>query len=85
MSRSYRKNPILTDNNSSKKYKRIANRKVRAALKTPTYIHDGLGLTDYKKLSESWEIRDWSVRYSPLEAERAGINWADYKRLWLSK
>jgi hypothetical protein len=66
MSRS-RKKPYITDQNSGKPQyglaKRFANRKVRRENKKAVEgdeaaeLHSG---NEYKKVSESWDIRDWS-------------------------
>lgn len=65
MTRSKRK-PYYTDQQSSKAgaklAKRQANRKVRAATKA-AIKDESTGVADgkqYRKVSESWNIRDWS-------------------------
>lgn len=60
MSRSYKKNLIITDNQKgcTKQAKRKATRKVRD---TPNdEITNG---NSYKKISESWDICDWKIAY----------------------
>lgn len=84
MSRSYRKNPVLTDNGSSKQEKRIANHIVRARLKSGEYDALGWGPTSYRRIAESWNIRDYKFRQDVTEARRDS-SWSEYKRVWLSK
>ena len=66
MSRSYKKNPYVTDHKrrSTKQSKRIANRKVRRRL----YDEDTLGRIQHKKYTESWDICDYKWRMSREEA-----------------
>jgi hypothetical protein len=66
MSRSYKK-PYLTDQQgrSTKKDKRLAARRVRA--------RDGEGVANgsaYRKVSNSWDIRDWSFPSKDPKAKR---------------
>lgn len=64
MSRSYRKNPYTTDQQGGnvRWRKRKAARKVRKAKE----VGDG---KEYRKHSNSWDIRDWSF-YDPKRAKR---------------
>ena len=84
MSRSYRKNPVLTDNGCSKQGKRIANGIVRAKLRTGKY-DSGLRVAGYKRMTESWNICDYAFRKDVSEARRDGQAWGEYKRVWLAK
>lgn len=93
MSRSYRKNPILKDNGTSKRTKRVANRVVRAKMKTGKYDEIGLGLSNYKKMFESWDICDYRFRKNRWDLERDisengksfAKAWGEYKKEWLCK
>jgi hypothetical protein len=64
MSRSYRKNLILTDNSSNHRYKpsrkQVASRITRAKLK-----HNPDLTTVYKKVYDSYDIVDFKTRYDP--------------------
>ena len=66
MSRSYKKNPYVTDHKrrSTKQSKRLANRRVRRRL----YDEDALGRIQHKKYTESWDICDYKWRMSREEA-----------------
>lgn len=66
MSRSYKKNPYVTDHKrrSTKQSKRIANRRVRRRLCN----EDTLGRIQHKKYTESWDICDYKWRMSREEA-----------------
>ena len=56
MSRSFKKNPVVTDNGHSKKGKQLANRKLR---RHP----EGIGnFSDYKKHTLSYDICDYRFR-----------------------
>lgn len=66
MSRSYKKNPVCTDNRSSGANKRIANRITRR--KTKGQLYQG---GDYKKLYESWDICDYKWYETKQEAIEA--------------
>ena len=64
MSRSYKKNPILTDGRNGQVWaKRLANKKVR---KYKKQLANG---KSYRKLFESWDIHDWVSRYTVRDAE----------------
>ena len=65
MSRSYKKYPIVNDSKpkSTKAKKKIANRKVRNTDDVP----NGKA---YKKVSESWDIRDFSWFWSWEDAKK---------------
>ena len=69
MSRSYKKHPYCTDSSpkTTKEKKKFANKKVRNYDDLP----DGAA---YKKISESWDIHDYSDRWTWEEAKRA---WED--------
>lgn len=62
MSRSYRKNLILTDSSTNHRYKptdkQVASRVTRAKLKRNPYLTDS-----YKKVYDSWDIIDYKSRY----------------------
>jgi len=65
MSRSYRKNPYVTDqqgNRRTKSVKRAAARAVRAAKEVPSG-------KAYRRFFNPWDIRDWSF-YDPKRAKR---------------
>ena len=66
MSRSYKKNPYVTDHKrrSTKQSKRLANRRVRRRL----CDEDTLGRVQHKKYTESWDICDYKWRMSREEA-----------------
>jgi hypothetical protein len=66
MSRSYKKSPYFTDYSAgaTRKAKRIANKKVRKKLE---FLNGGF----YKKLSESWNIHDYTGRWTWQEAKEA--------------
>lgn len=63
MSRSYRKNLILTDSSTNHRYKpsrkQVASRITRARLKRNPYLTDS-----YKRVYDSWMIIDYKSRYS---------------------
>ena len=63
MSRSYKKNPFVTDGygGDRKQNKRIANRIVRRRLKND---EDMPARPQHKKYTESWEISDYKWRLS---------------------
>lgn len=73
MSRSYKKNPYVTDHNlhTTKEKKRIANRRVRRRLKNDEDIPARL---QHKKMTESWDICDYKWRMTREEA----IQWYKY-------
>ena len=63
MSRSYKKNPCCTDNGKHTTYeKRRANKVVRRSIED---IPNG---KTYKRFFCSWNIRDYSFRYTANEA-----------------
>ena len=66
MSRSYKKNPYLTDNSTSKFGKKLANKRVRMKLKNKL-----LQNSDYKKLTESYEICDFKF----FSTRQDALNW----------
>lgn len=63
MSRSYRKNLILTDSSTNHRYKpsrkQVASRVTRAKLKRNPYLTDS-----YKRVYDSWDIIDYKSRYN---------------------
>ena len=66
MSRSHKKNPILTDGRKRKgqvEIKRIANKRVR------NYDKELPNGKAYRKLFPSWDIHDWISRYTVKDAE----------------
>lgn len=62
MSRSYKKNAYATDNNSSGKNKRIANRIMR---RNKNILYQGGA---YKKSYCSWNICDYRFRFDEMDA-----------------
>ena len=74
MSRSYKKNPYVTDHKrkSTKQSKRLANRIVRRRVNQdedmPARLH-------HKKMTESWNICDYRWRMTEAEA----IEWYNYR------
>lgn len=71
MSRSYKKNPYVTDHKrrSTKQSKRLANRRVRRRLRFYAEAEDdALGRFQHKKYTESWDICDYKWRMSRKEA-----------------
>ena len=66
MSRSYKKNPYVTDHSQgTKSMKRIANRTVRRRLKED---EDMPARLKHKKMTESWDICDYKWRTTREEA-----------------
>ena len=66
MSRSYKKNPVVTDDSQHKKYmKRIANKVVRRRLKDAEDLPTRL---PHKKMTETWMICDYKWRMTKTEA-----------------
>ena len=67
MSRSYKKNPYVTDHkrNSTKESKRIANRRVRRRLRQD---EDMPARLQHRKMVETWDICDYKWRTSKEEA-----------------
>lgn len=66
MSRSYKKNPFVTDHSQgTKSMKRIANRTVRRRLKTD---EDMPARLQHKKMTESWDICDYKWRMTREDA-----------------
>lgn len=64
MSRSYKKRPICTDHRNGRKYwKRKANKRVRNA---PEIFHG----YKYKKLSNSYDIHDYHLRWTEEDAKK---------------
>ena len=69
MSRSYKKNPYVTDRSQGTKYmKRMANRIVRRRIKDD---EDMLARLPHKKMTESWDICDYRWRMTREDA----IHW----------
>lgn len=72
MSRSYKKNPYVTDQSQgTKSMKRIANRRVRRRVKND---EDMPARLPHKKMTETWDICDYRWRMTREEA----IQW--YKK-----
>jgi len=64
MSRSYKKTPVLKDNNHKNIHKILANRKYRRyKSEDDTYQH-----REYKKTYKSWAVHDWVLRCSKEDA-----------------
>lgn len=69
MSRSYKKNPYITDRSQgTKQMKRIANRTVRRRVKDD---EDMPARLPHKKMTESWDICDYRWRMTREDA----IHW----------
>ena len=76
MSRSYKKNPYVTDHSSSTKMKkRLANRTVRQRLKND---EDMPARPQHKKMTETWNICDYRWRMTREEA----IQWYNEQLEW---
>ena len=77
MSRSYKKSPNSTDGSAgtTKRSKRVANKKVRITEDVPS---GGA----YKKVSETWDIHDYSTRWTWEEAVK---DWEEGKNPYLKK
>ena len=70
MSRSYKKNPYVTDKSQgTKSMKRLANRRVRQRLKNSD--KDMPARLQHKKMTESWDICDYRWRMTREDA----IHW----------
>lgn len=65
MGKSVKKNPVVTDNAHSHAGKKRASKKVRQALKNSDELLNG---NLYKRVTESWEISDYSFRLTKAEA-----------------
>lgn len=79
MSRSYKKNPYFTDGSpgTTKEKKKFANKKVR------NYDLEGLPQHGgYKKVSESWDIHDYTGRWTWQEAK---AEWEREENKYLKK
>lgn len=72
MGKSVKKNPVATDNTRSKFQKKIASKKVRQALKNSEYLLNG---NLYKKVTESWDIHDYTFRLTKQEAIKNYYRW----------
>lgn len=72
MSRSYKKNPYVTEGGDKKSRKRVANRTVRRRLKTD---EDMPARLQHKKMTESWDICDYKWRMTREDA----IEWYHYQ------
>ena len=74
MSRSYRKNLILTDSSTNHRYrptdKQVASRVTRAKLKRNPYLTDS-----YKKVYDSWMIIDYKSRYDLADQDTSIYKW----------
>ena len=76
MSRSYKKNPYVTDKSAgTKSMKRIANRTVRRRVKDD---EDMPARLQHKKMTESWNICDYKWRMTREEA----IQWYNEQLEW---
>lgn len=65
MSRSYKKNPVVTDNKGSKYGKRQANQRFRRQINLDD---DMPARPRHKKYTESWDICDYKSRMTRQEA-----------------
>ena len=65
MSRSYKKNPVVTDNKGSKYRKRQANQRFRRQINLDD---DMPARPRHKKYTESWDICDYKWRMTKQEA-----------------
>ena len=65
MSRSYKKNPVVTDNKGSKYGKRQANQRFRRQINLDD---DMPARPRHKKYTESWDICDYKWRMTKQEA-----------------
>ena len=74
MSRSYKKNPFVTDHRrgTTKGLKRLANRTVRRHVNE---MEDMPSRLPHKKMTETWNIHDYSWRMTREEA----IEWYKYE------
>jgi len=74
MSRSYKKNPFVTDHRcgTTKELKRLANRTVRRHVNE---MEDMPSRLPHKKMTETWDIHDYSWRMTREEA----IEWYRYQ------
>ena len=61
MSRSY-KQPYYTEQNTGKSARGLAKRQAARAVRQAAEVGQG---GDYRKQSDSWDIRDWSFRALP--------------------
>lgn len=75
MSRSYKKNPVVTDNKNSKDKKRIANQRFRRQINLDD---DMPARPRHKKYTESWDICDYKWRMTREEA----IQWYNEQLEW---
>ena len=78
MSRSYKKNPYVTDgyDGDRKQDKRIANRKVRRRIKDD---EDMPARLQHKKMTETWDICDYRWRMTREDAIRWYENEMEHK------
>ena len=82
MSRSYKKNPFVTDNSNTKYGKRIANRQVRRRIKNDEEMPARL---QHKKMTESWDICDYKWRMTRQEAIAWYMDNSQYKSSYFKK
>ena len=77
MSRSYKKNEICNDGSAgtTKRSKRFANKTVRKSEDVPS---GGA----YKKVSETWDIHDYSIRWTWEEAVK---DWEEGRNSYLKE
>ena len=65
MSRSYKKQPYITDSSGSKERKKVANSHVRSTVRElDEYLPQG---SDYKKIHEPWDIHDYKFTMTKRE------------------
>ena len=78
MSRSYKKNPILTDRpNGAKFWKRQSNRKIR-------HYSGELNNRYYHRLYNSYNIHDYKTRWSENDAKREWTSIKYYRNKYIS-
>jgi hypothetical protein len=66
MSRSYKK-PVITDQQRNNKSSKWAKRQANKAVRKESQVADG---KSYRKVSDSWKIRDWSFYSTDPKAKR---------------
>lgn len=83
MSRSYKKNPVVTDHSSNtKSMKRIANRTVRRSIKND---EDMPARLQHKKITNSRDITDFKSRMTYEEAIQWYKDNSQYKTAYFKK
>lgn len=78
MSRSYRKNWILTDNYGSP-YKKFAKRQANKKIRKSKNVPNGKA---YRKFFESWDICDYKIHYSPDFFYKDAENLEYFPEIW---